>query len=251
MKKIFFVLAISSALISCKKETKSSPTSEVKDSNPIQNKPTSGYGTNIIDKDGNTYKTVFIGKQQWMAENLKVTHYNDGTIIPNVTEESKWARTYTGAWCYFNNEKTHNEKYGKLYNWYSVSLNTNGNKNICPTGWHVPSDEDWTILSDYLGGELIAGGKMKEEGVTSWKSNFISDNLEGSNSSLFTALPGAGRIPDGVFDGMGIGTSGNWWSTSEDFVNGAWVRTLHVFSDKVSRSGFGKKHGLSVRCLKD
>ncbi|NDF60572.1 MAG: hypothetical protein EB100_05775, partial [Crocinitomicaceae bacterium] len=128
----------------------------------VTQNPTSGYGPNISDNDGNTYKTVYIGTQQWMAENLKVTKYNDGTSIPNISNNTQWSNLTTGAWSYYNNDVANNAKYGKLYNWYAVSPTTNGNKNVCPTGWHVPTDAEWTVLTDYLGGENVAGGKMKE-----------------------------------------------------------------------------------------
>ena len=117
--------------------------------------PTSGYGSNITDAEGNSYKTVYIGTQQWMGENLKTSKYSDGTTIPNITDNT-WQNNTTGAWAYYNNDAANNAKYGKLYNWYAVSPTTNGNKNICPTGWHVPTDAEWTVLTDYLGGESVA-----------------------------------------------------------------------------------------------
>ncbi len=113
----------------------------------------------ITDIDGNLYKTVNIGNQQWMAENLKVTRYNDGTAIQNIPDNTKWSNLTTGAWTYYNNDGANNTKYGKLYNWYAVSETSNGNKNVCPTGWHVPADAEWIVLTDYLGGD--AGAKIR------------------------------------------------------------------------------------------
>jgi uncharacterized protein (TIGR02145 family) len=163
----------------------------------------------ITDAEGNSYKTVYIGTQQWMAENLKVTKYSDGSTIPNITDDTQWQNNTTGAWAYYNNDAANNPKYGKLYNWYAVSKTTNGNKNVCPTGWHVPTDAEWTVLTDYLGGASVAGGKMKEVGSTNW----LYPNTEATNISLFTGLPGGYRGYGGSYNG--IGYYGDWWSSSE------------------------------------
>ena len=211
----------------------------------VTQNPTSGYGPNITDTEGNSYKTVYIGTQQWMAENLKVSKYSDGTTIPNITDNTQWQNNTTGAWSYYNNDAANNAKYGKLYNWYAVSKTSNGNKNVCPTGWHVPSDAEWTVLTDYLGGESVAGGKMKEAGTTSWKS----PNTEATNISLFTGLPGNGRDGDGGYGG--IGSSGSWWSSTEYDTSYAWSRLLSYYNGNAYRSSFSKRYGLSVRCLRD
>ncbi len=195
-----------------------------------------GYGPGVEDIDGNNYKTVYIGTQEWMAENLKVNKYNDGTSIPNITDKTKWANNTTGAWCNHNNDASKNTKYGKLYNWHAVS----GRKNVCPTGWHVPSDAEWTVFTDYLGGESVAGGKMKEEGTISWNS----PNIEAVNTSLFTGLPGGFREYNGYYDT--IGGWGNWWSSTR-----AWYRVLNNSNGRVYRYNGNEKIGLSVRCLKD
>jgi uncharacterized protein (TIGR02145 family) len=215
----------------------------------VQEKPsTIGIpGPNITDAENNTYKTVTIGTQQWMAENLKVTKYNDGTAIPNITDNTQWKNNITGAWSYFNNDVANNTKYGKLYNWYAVSKISNGNKNVCPTGWHVPTDAEWTVLTDYLGGASVAGGKMKEVDTTSW----ISPNIDATNTSLFTGLPGGFRYDGG--DYSYVGNYGNWWSSTESDTGTAWSRYLSDYDDDAGRGyGFGtKKYGLSVRCLRD
>jgi uncharacterized protein (TIGR02145 family) len=207
--------------------------------------PTSGYGSNITDAEGNSYKIVFIGTQQWMAENLKVSKYSDGTTIPNITDNTQWQNNTTGAWAYYNNDAANNAKYGKLYNWYAVSPTTNGNKNVCPSGWHVPTDAEWTVLIDYLGGEGIAGGKMKEVGTSNWDEL----NTESTNVSLFTALPGGYRDLDGGFDFMG--GNGYWWSSIEYDSNDAWICRLYNNGGSVASYSNGKGYGFSVRCLKD
>ena len=211
----------------------------------VTQNPTSGYGPNLKDAEGNTYKTVTIGTQTWMAENLKVSKYSDGTIIPNVKDSIEWSKLTSGAWSYYNNDLTNNAKYGKLYNWYAVSKISNGNKNVCPTGWHVPTDAEWTVLTDYLGGESVAGGKMKEVGTTSWNS----PNTDATNTSLFSALPGGLRGNDGSC--YGIGSSGNWWSSSEYNTYIAGYRYLNGSNGDVNSYGYVKEVGLSVRCLRD
>ena len=212
--------------------------------NAIQN-PTSGYGPNITDVEGNSYKTVTIGTQTWMAENLKVSKYNDGTTIPNISDNTQWQNSTTGAWSYYNNDVTNNAKYGKLYNWYAVSKTSNGNKNVCPTGWHVPTDAEWSVLTDYLGGESVAGGKMKEVGTTSWNS----PNTDATNTSLFSALPGGGRSYGGDY-GV-IGGYGYWWSYTEKDTSSAWYRYLGGTGGFADRNSYNKRNGLSVRCLMD
>jgi uncharacterized protein (TIGR02145 family) len=207
--------------------------------------PTSGYGSNIIDVEGNSYKTVYIGTQQWMAENLKVSKYNDGTSIPNITVREDWSFLTSGAWSYYNNDATNNIKYGKLYNWYAVSPTTNGNKNVCPSGWHVPTDVEWTVLTDYLGGSNVAGGKMKEVGTISWQS----PNTNANNGSLFTGLPGGHR--DAIVNYINIFLKGSWWSSSEYDTKNGLSRYLSGSDGVAYRDGTNKKNGFSVRCLKD
>jgi uncharacterized protein (TIGR02145 family) len=199
----------------------------------------------VTDIDGNTYKTVQIGTQVWMAENLKTAKYNDGTMIPNVTDDAQWSNLTSGAWCYYDNNASNNSKYGKLYNWYAVSKTTNGNKNVCPTGWHVPTDSEWTALTDYLGGVSVAGGKMKDVGTTNW----INPNTDATNVSLFTGLPGGLRNLNGYY--YGIGNAGRWWSSSESYTASAWLRALSDDIGDADRGSSDKRDGLSVRCLRD
>jgi uncharacterized protein (TIGR02145 family) len=248
MKKLFLALTVICVSVACKKETSTTNSNTngiTNDTTKTTNQPTSGFGPNIKDIEGNSYKTVYIGTQQWMAENLKVSKYNDGTQIPNVTNREEWSNLTSGAWTYYDNDAVNNLKYGKLYNWFGISPTTNGNKNICPTGWHVPSDAEWTVLINYLGGESVAGGKMKEEGITSWNN----PNIDGNNKSLFTGLPGGIRDDDGDFDD--IGDDGNWWSSSEYNTESAWYNYLEVDGGDAEKSHNNKKDGISVRCLKN
>ncbi len=166
------------------------------------------------------------------------------TAIPNVTENKQWEKLTKGAWTYYNNDPTNNTKFGKLYNWYAVSPTTNGNKNVCPTGWHVPKDAEWTALTDYLGGLTMAGSKMKEVGTTSWNSL----NNDATNTSLFTGLPGGIRFYESY---GGVGEIGRWCSSTEINTNIAWYLELNDDRGYADRASNLKLNGLSVRCLKD
>lgn len=213
------------------------------------NNPEINYEINygiVTDIDGNTYKTVIIGTQTWMAENLKVTKYNDGTSIPNVTGATEWYESTTGALCDYENTSLNSETYGKLYNWYTVNTDK-----LCPTGWHVPTDAEWTTLTNYLGGEGIAGGKLKETGTTHWDS----PNIDATNESGFTALPGGFRNYHGGAYGS-IGHVGYWWSAteyldSEILVNYALPRIIQKGNSSVGKYPKPKGYGFSVRCVKD
>ena len=165
-------------------------------------------GPNIIDIEGNSYKTVTIGTQTWFAENLKITKYNDGTSIPIVKDNKQWQYLTNPAYNEYIDTAA-NSKYGKLYNWYAINPTTNGNKNVCPIGWHVPTDTEWTLLTDYLGGESVAGGKMKIIGTKDWKT----PNTGATNLCMFNAFPSGGiGLP---INNGNIGGDGNWWSTTE------------------------------------
>ena len=204
-----------------------------------------GLGLNIKDVEGNTYKTVQIGTQVWMAENLKTSKYNDGSTITKITDDTQWGNNTTGAWCYYNNDAANNTKYGKLYNWYAVSKKTNGNKNICPTGWHVPSGDEWDVLIWYLGGPNDAGGKMKEVGMTNW----TSPNSEATNSSLFTGLPGGCRYDEGGYGSEG--SEGSWWNSNDYNIYLAYFCGLKHSDGFAARVFSFKKQGMSLRCLRD
>ena len=194
----------------------------------------------VTDIDGNIYGTVQIGTQVWMSENLKTTRYRNGGQIPNVTDNTAWGNLSTGAWSYYNNDVSNNAIYGKLYNWYTTLGDT-----LCPTGWGVPTDAEWTTLTTYLGGESVAGGKMKSIGTAYW----VSSNTGATNESGFSVLPGGYRSSVGSF--YVIRDNAFFWSASElDFTN-AWYRSLYSSNGNVYRNDFNKSGGASVRCLRD
>lgn len=194
----------------------------------------------VADTDGNLYTTVKIDTQTWLVENLKTTKYNDGTLIPNVTNQSAWEALTTPAYCWYLNNESYKNPYGALYNWYTVNTGK-----LCPTGWHVPTHAEWTILTNYLGGESIAGGKLKESGTNHWKT----PNAGGDNSSGFTALPG-GYLED-YYGFNPVGAHGVWWSATEGDSSTAWMRYLHFQSIQVLKNNSKKLKGFSVRCLKN
>jgi uncharacterized protein (TIGR02145 family) len=195
----------------------------------------------VTDIDGNIYLTVKIGNQWWMAENLKVTHYRNGNSIPNVTDASVWAGLITGAYCNYDNDTTHVDDYGRLYNWYAVD----DSSNIAPTGWHVASNSEWQTLVDYLGGDAVASGKMKEAGTMHWQS----PNTGATNESGFSALAGGGRRPaDNYFD---MGRVGYFWTSTVNGNTAAWFRYLHYNNTIVIIGNDSMQLGFSVRCVRD
>ncbi len=192
----------------------------------------------VTDQDGNTYKTVQIGDQVWMAENLKVTHYRDGTAIPTGHSNWKWNNLSTGAYAVYDNNESNATTYGYLYNWFAAV----DSRNIAPEGWHVPTDAEWQTLVDYLGGFLVAGGKMKE-------GHWNSPNTGATNESGFTALPGGYRYDDGGYDNMGRYDS--FWSSTEYGLLNALSLRLSYDSSEVIRHYYRKRAGFSVRCIRD
>ena len=214
-------------------------------------------GPTVTDIDGNTYQSVTNCGLTFTKTNLNVSKYSDGTLIPQVTDGTQWANLTTGAWCYYNNATANGTTYGKLYNWYAVAgiydaaslANPALRKKLAPTGWHIPTDAEWTQLTDCLGGAIVAGGKMKSIGTSLWQS----PNTAATNESGFTGLPaGIRRYSTGPFGD--IGNLGNWWSSSEDDTTAtAWGRVLDYTSGLATRygGGFYKELGFSVRCLMD
>ena len=196
---------------------------------------------------------VTIGKQTWMQKNLNVSKYHDGTPIPQVTDPKKWANLKTGAWCYYENNTANDTTYGKLYNWYAVAgiynaaslTNKSLRKKIAPEGWHVPSDAEWTTLTTFLGGEEVAGGKMKSSGTSLWDST----DTDATNSSNFTGLPGGYRGDNGAFNDIGNG--GDWWSSTEFNTTNAWIRSLYSRNGVAGSGDSKERNGFSVRCLRD
>lgn len=188
-----------------------------------------------------TVATIVIGTQELMVKNLEVVTYRNGDPIPQVTDASAWSLLTTGAWCYFNNDSTNGSKYGKLYNWYAV----NDARGLAPQGWHISTDSEFTTLTSFLGGESVAGGKMKEVGTVNW----ASPNTGADNSSGFAGLPGGFRGSSGNFNFLGI--LGNWWSTPEIDVSNAYYRTLSNNLGSIARTVSNKRRGFSVRCFRD
>jgi len=182
---------------------------------------------------------VSIGGQVFMSKNLDVSTFRNGDPIPQAKTYEEWGRAGENqqpAWCYYNNDPANGAKYGKLYNWYAV----NDSRGLAPEGWHVPSDAEWTILTDYLGSD--AGTKMKSK--TGW-----NENGNGTNSSGFSGLPGGTRNYNGTF--YTIGYDGYWWSSSETNTDDAWSRLLSYNLGNVNRNASPKESGFSVRCLRD
>jgi uncharacterized protein (TIGR02145 family) len=201
----------------------------------------------INDIDGNVYSAVRIGTQVWMVENLKTTKFNDGTPIPLVADGNIWKELTTPAYCWYKNDATtHKNLYGALYNWFAVGTNK-----LCPRGWHVPSDADWITLTTYLGGDSIAGGKLKVKGTEFWENQ----NIGANNESGFSALPGSRRYPNGNFADTGqndiFSFNGCWWSSTEVLSFTARYRRLYSRLNSIYNSISDKKFGYSVRCLKD
>lgn len=184
---------------------------------------------------------VKICNQVWMIKNLDVTTYRNGDAIPQVTDPVQWENLTTGAWCWYDNDSaTYAATYGRLYNWYAVK----DPRGLAPQGWHIPSDAEWTTLTDCLGGEDVAGGKMKAV-----SSLWASTNVGATNSSGFSGLP-AGLINfDGSFNSVGF--AGCWWSNTDSSATEAYYRYLYYFTPVATRSAYVKTIGLSVRCVKD
>jgi uncharacterized protein (TIGR02145 family) len=217
-----------------------------------KNSAGTSYGTEISFV---TLTEVSIGTQIWTTKNLDITTYRDGTQIPQVTDPTAWSKLTTGAWCYYNNNSVNGITYGKLYNWYAVAgIHDNDpntpNKILAPTGWHVPSDAEWTTLTTYLGGKSVAGGKMKSTGnLTSGTGLWSGGNTDATNSSGFTALPGGWCNISGTF--TSISNDGRWWSSSDYNPADTWGRDLSQGTATVSSYNYNKTYGFSVRCLKD
>lgn len=215
------------------------------------NNKTIVYGS-MTDQDNISYKTITIGTQTWMAENLKTTKYRNGDLIETTspsTLDLGLADSPKYQWAYDSIE-ANATTYGRLYTWYAV----NDSRNICPMGWHIPSDEEWTTLITYLGGESVAGAKLNEAGSAHW----LSSNIYSDNSSGFTALPGGYRTHNGNF--IAIGYSAQWWSSTElnNALHAYWYSIINTikgdgrcYENYVNRNDYYKSTGLSVRCIKD
>ena len=203
------------------------------------------YGGGVKDKGSNDYKTVKIGSQEWMAENLNASTFRNGDPIPQAKTEEEWTKAGEEgkpAWCYYENDPANGNIYGKFYNWHAV----NDLRGLAPEGWHVPTDEEWTTLTESLNGTREAGGKLKEAGTAHWNS----PNEGATNETGFTALPGGSRYYNGKFSG--IGEYGGWWCASGyGTSNSAWLRGLGYGHSGVFRQISFMMDGLSVRCIRD
>ena len=197
--------------------------------------------TMLTDRDGNVYQAVTIGTQTWMASNLRVTHFRNGESITNLTADADWAGATFGAWCDYSNLANNGTKYGHLYNWYAV-LDV---RNIAPVGWHVATDAEWTTLTTYLGGESVAGSKLKETGTLNW----TSPNTAATNETGFSALPGGGRLGLGKFSDLNF--YAYWWCYAQSGVVDASPRYMSYNFGYVDKYPITHSIGLSVRCVRD
>jgi uncharacterized protein (TIGR02145 family) len=217
-------------------------------------------GPNVTDIDGNTYQSVTNCGLTFTKQNLNVSKYSDGTPIPQVQNATAWANLTTGAWCYIENNTANGATYGKLYNWYAVAgiydaasaINPALRKKLAPAGWHVPTDAEWTQLTTCLGGESVAGGKMKSTGTLQAGTGLWQDpNTAATNESGFTGLPAGYRFTNGTFYGFGLFGLGGWWSSSEDGTSIVWYRYVSYAQGDAIRGSSDKRYGFSVRCLRD
>ncbi len=214
---------------------------------PCVHNPNLSYDT-MTDQEGNEYKTIVIGTQEWMAENLKTSIYRNGEAIANVTDNTQWVGLTTGAYCYYNYDSIYDCPYGKLYNWFAAA----DPRNLCPTGWHVPTDAEWNVLIIYLdpnadwGGNIPnnAGGKMKSIGTQSW----FPPNTGATNESGFSGLPSGARLYNQFSP---IGNAGYWWSTTEVESFDAWSRFMNYTNGYAYQQVNLKINGFAVRCLRD
>jgi uncharacterized protein (TIGR02145 family) len=209
------------------------------------------YGS-MTDQQGNVYKTIIIGGQEIMAENLNTSIYRNGAAISTNLSNSSWSTTTSGAWAYYNNDAGNACPYGKLYNWYACV----DSRQLCPAGWHVPSNDEWTVLRDFLGGESEAGGKMKTIGnIEAATGLWESPNAGATNSSGFSGLPGGARLssPADTYDNQG--TIGYYWSSTyadiNQFYNDGYVQLLYWQIDNFGFTHTTVNVGGSVRCFRD
>lgn len=213
----------------------------------------------VTDIDGNVYQTLVIGNQEWMIDNLKVTHYSNGDTILNITSDYEWSVLYSGAYCYFNNDSINAETYGALYNWYAV----NSNIGLAPEGWHIPSDEEIKELEMYIGmsqseidktgfGRGTNEGSILAGGHDLWYNGDLRNDPE-FNHSAFFLIPSGCRHYTGLLstDFFDLGRGTYFWSSTGNSSSDAWNRALNHDEITVYRSSNHKRHGYSVRCVKD
>lgn len=238
---LLLVVLIFFSVMACEPDEPSGPT------NPLNGKTTAVFNSDkkygkMSDIDGNIYKTIVIGGQTWMAENLRVTRFQNGDTIPNITDNEEWAALTTGAYCNYNNTNNLDTiaTYGRLYNWYAVA----DSRKLAPISWRVPTIADWTELIEYLGGDTIASNALKEVGTYHWEDPFESDN-----SSGFTAIPNGRRYLAENFSGIGFYNV--LWTASEYNLNQAGFLYLYYFDSKVWKGINYKQNGYAVRLIKE
>lgn len=247
--KGIYLVILSFLLLECKNEVYKLPDPELGFNTMLT------YGT-MTDYDGNVYQTIKIGNQTWMAENLRVTHFNNGRPIEHIMSDSIWGLSwyYGGAvaYCVYGNHEGNRKRYGLLYT--NKVVGENAPANVAPPGWHVPSNEEWITLFNHLGADSVVGGQLKEAGFVHWQA----PNVGATNSSGFTALPGGLRSPQGVF--VGLGTRGIWWSSTNRIIKyhpGKGVSLSYDTNaaicerDSFIEYGYAQNTGLSVRLVKD
>ena len=234
---VFIVLST----ISCEPDDPVTPSNTLNGKTTAVFNPDKKYGK-MSDIDGNIYKTILIGDQTWMAENLRVTRFQNGDTIPNITDNEEWAALTTGAYCNYNNTNNLDTiaTYGRLYNWYAVE----DSRKLAPKGWHVPTIADWTELIEYLGGDTIASNALKEVGTYHWE-----DPFESNNSSGFTAIPSGWRYLS--LNSSYVGFYGSFWTASEFDMTQAGFLYPYYFSSKVNKGVNYKANGYSIRLIKE
>ena len=210
-------------------------------------------GTGVTDVEGTFYTSIKINGVEWMKKNLNVSKYKNGDVIPQVSDAAAWSALTTGAWCYYENDSANGPVYGKLYNWYAV----NDPRGLAPAGWHIPTDVEWSSLTTFLGGEAVAGQKIKEDGTTNWAA---SSAAYGTNQAGFTALPSGVGYLNYTYMATPTPTLADlfkdktkltyWWSSTANG-NLVWSRNVTFNSDSVTRSGVIKSSGLAIRCVKN
>ena len=194
----------------------------------------------VQDIDGNEYRTTQIGTQVWMTANLQTTRYNDGIAIPLVTDQSAFYEIKAPCMCWYNNDESTYRNYGVLYNWYAVDT-----KKLCPPGWHVPSNEEWATLIEFLGGANIAGAKLKDPGIPNWTAQSAGTQ----ESSGFNVLPSGFRGKAGFYSSAENATI--FWASSEFDGEDAWTRYFQPGTITVGHEHGGKYHGFAIRCIKN
>jgi uncharacterized protein (TIGR02145 family) len=219
---------------------------------------TSSAVTTATDIDGNVYNAVTIGTQTWLKENLKTTKYNDDSAIPYITDDTQWSNLTTGAYCWCDNSESNKGTYGALYNWYAVNT-----EKLCPTGWHLPSDGEWTTMENYLIDNgynydgTVTGNKIAKTlaTMTNWNSSSNTGAVGNTdypgkrNVTGFSALPGSSRYSYGTFGSISF--YGSWWSSSEYSSSNALYRFIHCDNSDLTSTDNYKVSGFSVRCIKD